>query len=142
VLQELVFDQKERVGAWVAEQVGQSASWGSFSALGVERNGELLAGIVFNNFNGHNATCHIAVTKSGKHLIALLQTAAEYAFEVCQLKRLTGLVEMSNVKALTLNKHMGWEEEFVMKSAAADGGDLQVLVMWRDTCRWLKKEHP
>jgi hypothetical protein len=107
--------------------------------MGLEQDGKIIAGIVFNNFNTSNATAHIAVLKPSKAFLKLLEHAADYAFNLCKLKRLTGLVEMSNRKALALDKHIGWEEEFVMRSAAADGGDLQVFVLWPDKCRWLKR---
>lgn len=135
----LVFDNKHRVGQWVAEQVEQTASWGDFYAMGVEQHGEVVAGIVFNNFNGSNATCHIAVTKPTRAFLKLLEHAADYAFNRCKLQRLTGLVDMSNTKALRLDKHIGWEEEFVMKKAAPNGNDLQVFVLWPAKCRWLKR---
>lgn len=134
----LIFSDKHRVGQWVADQVEQSASWGDFYAMGVEQDGEIVAGIVFNNFNGSNATCHIAVKKPGKAFVNLLEHAADYAFNHCALNRLTGLVDASNTKALKLDKHIGFEEEFLMKKAAPDGGDLHVLVLWPENCRWWK----
>ena len=137
----LVFDDKSRVGQWVADQVEQTAAWGDFYAMGVERDGDLVAGIVFNSFNGHNATAHIAVTRPSRALLTLLHHAADYAFRQCGLKRLTGLVDVSNTKAARLDEHIGWEKEFVMRSAGADGGDLQVYVLWPDKCRWLRSEH-
>ena len=51
----LIFDDKERVGAWVAEQVEQRAEWGSFYAMGAEVDGKIVSGVVFNNFNECNA---------------------------------------------------------------------------------------
>lgn len=138
-LSNLIFDQKDRIGQWVADQVEQTASWGSFYAMGVEQGDEIIAGIVFNNFNAVNATCHIAVTRPGKSFFRLLEHAADYAFNHCKLKRLTGMVPTSKQDVLAFDKHMGWEEEFVMKSAAFDGGDLHVLAMWPDRCRWLKR---
>lgn len=135
----LVFDEKDRVGKWVAEQVEQSAAWGSFYAMGVERDGEIVAGIVFNNMNGSNATCHIAVSRPGKDMIKLLHHAARYAFEQLGLKRLTGMVPASKPNVLKFDLNLGWEEEFVMQDAAFDGGPLHVLKMTPATCRWLKK---
>ena len=135
----LIFDDKARVGAWVAEQVDQFASWGDFYAMGVESQGQITAGIVFNDFNGANAATHIAVKKPSKAFLELLQHAGKYAFVACKLKRLTGLVPASKPKVLAFDKHLGWEEEFVMKSAAPDGGDLHVLVMWPERCKWLKE---
>jgi len=138
VTSRLVFDDKERVGQWVAEQVEQKATWGSFYAMGVERKSDLIAGIVFHQFTDANAACHIAVAKPTKAFIELLHHAAHYAFNHCKLKRLTGMVTASNTKALQLDLHLGWEHEFSMRCAGMDGEDLHVLVLWPEKCRWLK----
>lgn len=135
----LVFDQKEAIGAWVAQQVGQTCEWGSFYALGVVRDGEIIAGVVFNNFNGANATCHIAVSRFSRAMPLLIEHSCKYAFDFCKLKRLTGMVPSNEPKILAFDKHLGFEEEFVMKDGAP-GADMHVLVMWPDKCRWLRKE--
>jgi RimJ/RimL family protein N-acetyltransferase len=135
----LVFDQKELVGAWVAQEVGQTASWGDFYAMGVVRDGRIIAGVVFNNYNGSNATCHIAAPVFTRLLPELVRHSCKYAFEFCGLKRLTGMVPSNAPKILAFDKHLGFEEEFVMKDGARDA-DMHVLVMWPDTCRWLRKE--
>jgi RimJ/RimL family protein N-acetyltransferase len=135
----LVFDQKEAIGAWVAQQVGQTCDWGSFYSLGIVRDGEIIAGVVFNNFNGANATCHIAISKFSRVMPAMIEHSCKYAFEFCGLKRLTGMVPSNEPKILAFDKHLGFEEEFVMKDGAP-GADMHVLVMWPDKCRWLRKE--
>jgi RimJ/RimL family protein N-acetyltransferase len=137
----LVFDDKKRVGAWVAEQVVQRSEWGSHYAMGAEVDGELLSGIVFNNFNECNATVHIAVSKPNKLFLELLDHAFLYAFETCGLRRLTGLVEADNSKALKLDKHIGFLEESTMKEAGSEGQDVIVLVLWpQNYCRGKKHE--
>lgn len=133
----LLFDQKERVGAWVAEQVEQKAEWGSFYAMGVEKDGEIVAGVVVNNFNGVNATCHIAISYKTREILDLIRHVCRYAFVQCGLKRLTGMVPVSKPRVLAFDKHLGFEEEFVMRHAAHDGGALVVLVLWPEKCRWL-----
>jgi hypothetical protein len=58
----LVYDQKERIGAWVAKQVNQNADWGSFYAIGVVSGDEVLAGVAINNYNGSpGADMHVLV---------------------------------------------------------------------------------
>jgi hypothetical protein len=137
----LVLDpqNQKRVGQWVAEKVGQGASWGDFFAVGVERGGEIIAGVVVNNYNGANATCHIAIAQQTKMLVPLLRTVCDYAFRHCRLKRLTGMVPINEPHIIAFDKHLGFEEEFVMKDGAP-GSDMQVLVMRPDNCRWLSKE--
>lgn len=135
----LVFDGKDRIGAWVAEQVEQTAPWGAFYAMGaVDDAGEIVAGIVMNNYNGSNGTVHIAVKKPGKYLFKLFRHFTHYAFVQAGMKRITGLVPASKPKVLAFDRKLGLQHEFTMKAGAADGGDLHVLVMWADTCPWLK----
>ncbi len=135
----LVFDDRERVGEWVAKEVEQRCTWGSFYAMGAEVNGQIVSGVVFNNFNECNATAHIAVSKPNKLFLELLDHAFLYAFEKCGLRRLTGLVEADNSKALKLDKHIGFKEEGVMEQAGSDGQDIIVLVLWPQNYRRGKK---
>jgi RimJ/RimL family protein N-acetyltransferase len=136
---ELVFDQKQRIGNWVARQVEQTSDWGGFYAMGVTQGDEVIAGVVINNFNGANATCHIAIAKHTKLIVPLFEAVCDYAFRQCGLKRLTGMVPTNEPHIIQFDKHLGFEEEFVMKDGAP-GADMQILVMWPDTCRWLRKE--
>lgn len=132
----LVIDEKHAVGEWVAQQVGQLGSWGDFYAMGVRIDGEWVAGVVVNNFNGANATCHIAITKRTRHMITLFRAMCDYAFNQCGLKRLTGMVPTNEPKVIAFDKHLGFVEEFVMKDGAP-GADMLVMVLWPHNCRWL-----
>lgn len=134
----LVLYDKERVGKWVAEQVGHAGDWGSFYAFGIEAGGEIVAGVVVNNYNGVNATAHIAIKKRSKLLVKLFQVVANYAFNQCKLKRLTGMVPTNEPDTIAFDKKLGFEEEFVMKDGAP-GADMMILVLWPDKCRWLQE---
>jgi len=128
----LVFDDKERVGSWVAAE--------TVYAMGAETNGKIVSGIVFNNLNESNATVHIAVSRPNKLFLELLSHAFSYAFEKCGLRRVTGFVSEDNVKALKLDKHIGFVEEGVMKQAGSKGQDVIVLVLWPQNYRKRKKK--
>lgn len=138
-MSELIFHQKQRVGEWVANKIGMKNMPSAFYAMGIERNGEIVAGFLFESFNGSNANAHVAIEKPTKAIYTLLHHAAHYAFNVCKLNRLTGLVTASNEKAYKLDLHLGWEHEFTMKKAGKDGEDMHVLVMWPEKCKWLAK---
>lgn len=131
----LVFADKERVGTWVAKQVGQLSSWGDFYAMGAELNGELVSGVVFNNFTDSNATCHIAISKPTRLLPALLDHAFLYAFYQQRLRRLTAFIEARNVKSLKINRRLGFVDEGVMELAGTGGQDVHVRVLWPENYR-------
>lgn len=135
----LVLYDRDRVGLWVAKQVGQRAHWGTFNAFGVEMNGELVAGVVIHQINGANAFCHIAIEKPCKAMYDLFFVVCDYCFRQLGLNRITGMVPTDEPAVIKFDKKLGFEEEFVMKDAAP-GADMQVLVMRADNCRWLKKD--
>ena len=135
----LVLLDKNKVGDWVAGQVGQTAGWGDFQAFGVEdSSGEVIAGVVLHLFNGANCVSHIAIKKPTKLLKNLFFVVCTYTFVQCKLKRMTGMVPMSEKHIIAFDEKIGFERETVLKDAANDG-DMQVLVMWADKCPWIPK---
>jgi hypothetical protein len=130
----LVFDRKDLIGAWVAAQVGQTGEWGSFYAMGTMRGSQVTAGVVFNNFNGANATVHIAVGTPSKAMVNLFRAVCDYAFNKCKLKRITGMVPTNEQEVINFDKHLGFTEEFVMKNAAPDA-DMMILVLTDEDAR-------
>jgi hypothetical protein len=48
------------------------------------------------------------------------------------------MVEADNSAALKFNKHLGFEHESVMPKGGADGQDMVFLVMWPNSCSWLR----
>lgn len=133
----LIFDDKKRIGDWVAEQVEQGGGWGGYYAMGIEVNGEIVAGVVFNNYNESNVFTHIGIKRQTKLLPVLLHHVFQYAFVANKMKRVTALVSSDNDKSLRLCDHIGFDHESVMVDAGRDGSDLYVLVMWPENCRWI-----
>lgn len=129
-----MFDRKDLIGAWVAAKVNQTGGWGSFYAMGTMRGSQVTAGFVFNNFNGANATVHIAVDTPSKAMVNLFRAGCDYAFNKCKLKRITGMVPTNEPATIKFDKHIGFKEEFVMKNAAV-GADMQVLVLTEEDAR-------
>lgn len=137
----LVLDQHERVANWVAARADCGVhAWAGYVCLGLEDEaGDLVAGVVLESYNGRNANIHIAGI--GRYWLnrQMLVTFFNYAFRHLKLERLTGLVPASNQQALAFDLHAGFQHEATLKGAAKDG-DLEILVMRREDCRYLPKE--
>jgi len=102
--------------------------------MGTMRGSQVTAGVVFNNFNGANATVHIAVDIPSKAMINLFRAVCDYAFNKCKLKRLTGMVPTNEPDIISFDKKLGFSEEFIMKDAAV-GADMMVLVITEEAAR-------
>lgn len=135
---EIVYDA-DRIGPWVCERAGGTWLPGRGTAIGLQRDGELVAGVLYEDFNGANVIMHVASDGTGAWLTKdYLRTCFAYPFEQLGCKRVTGIVPSSNEKALAFDTHLGFEVEAVLTEAHPDG-DLVVLSMRRDDCRWLRR---
>lgn len=135
--QRLVTDEHPRVAAWVAAQVGCSAhAWAGYACLGLEVDGQLVAGVVLETYTGRSANIHVAGV--GKYWLSrnLLYSIFHFCFNTLKLKRLIGLVAASNAAALAFDQHIGFKYEAILPDGAQDG-DLIILSMRPEDCRYL-----
>lgn len=111
-------------------------------AIGLERAGRLVAGVLYEGINPRNAWMHVAAEPGARWLNrAYLRACFAYPFQVCGLRRVSGYVDASNTAARRFDEHLGFREEARLMGAAADGGDVILYVMWRDECRFLEAQH-
>lgn len=107
-------------------------------AIGLRRDGELVAAAIYEGFNGQNMWAHLAGVPGGRWMTRdFLRAGFAYPFLVCGVQRLTGWVDASNTQARRLNEHLGYSVETVLRGAAHDGGDVLIYVMWRKDCRYV-----
>jgi len=133
----LVFDL-EPVLAFVQNHLPGFSRADGMRAIGLERRGALIAGVVFEGFNGKNMWIHVAAAQGGRWLTrTFLKACFTYAFEICRVDRLSGYVNASNQQARAFDEHLGFKEEARLEGAAPDGGDVIVYRMRRKECRYV-----
>jgi RimJ/RimL family protein N-acetyltransferase len=108
----------------------------SAAGIGIKQDGKIIAGVIYDDFNGSNIWAHIAANP-GKRWVnkALLYTCFAYPFIQLQCNRITGWVESSNFQSRRFCEHLGFVTEATLKSAARDGGDVIIYVMRRENCK-------
>lgn len=107
-------------------------------AIGLEESGSLIAGVVFEGTNKHNTWMHVAAIPGAKWLTrTYLAACFGYAFVQCGVSRVSGYVNASNTRARKFDEHLGFEQEAVLRGAAADGGDVIIYVLHRARCRYV-----
>jgi RimJ/RimL family protein N-acetyltransferase len=110
----------------------------NMTAIGLRRNGELVAGVVYEGFNGQNVWMHVAAEPGARWLVRdYLRACFAYPFEVCGCERVSGYVDDSNDAAKRFDEHLGFKPEARLKGAAKDGGDVILYVMWKKDCRYV-----
>lgn len=133
---ELVYDLDE-VLPFVQHHVQGLGKSEGMRAIGLRRSGELVAGVLYEGFNGQNLWMHVAGTPGAKWLDrTFLAACFSYPFNICGVKRVSGYVNASNSAARRFNEHLGFKEEARLSEAAPDGGDVIIYVMRREDCRY------
>lgn len=134
----IVTGEDERVGSWVCERTGGRYVEGS--TVGLEKNGKLVAGVLYDHFNKASIAMHVA--GEGKHWLnrEYLWFCFWYPFEQLKVRKVIGFVPSVNADALRFDKHLGFVEEARLKDAHPDG-DLLLLTMTRKQCRYLERSH-
>lgn len=111
---------------------------GQGQGFGVEdEEGRLIAGIAFDNYNVASIQIHVAALP-GRNWISrkLLHRVFSYPFLQLQVKKLIGIVGSTNAEALRFDLSLGFRIEATLVDAYPDG-DLHILTMTPDQCRWL-----
>ena len=127
--------QGPEVCDWVAEKTGNIVHH-KCVGIGYIIEGKIVAGVMFERWTGKDILGHQRVDKSPPKGFWI--ACADYAYNTLKVKRITGLVDRGNARAIKVNYHMGYELEATLKEAGSEGGDLMVMVMWKEKCKILK----
>lgn len=136
VKHEIVYGQD--IAEWVARKFGKRADFfGPCNALGLKRNGALVAGVVFNRDNANHVHCHM-ITDGSKRWAnrEFLVAMARLPFETLGKRRVTAIVEADNEASINFLTEYGFTLEHSMPFAG-ENGDAVILRLFREDCRWL-----
>lgn len=106
-------------------------------ALGVAHNKKLVAGVVYEHWNGVNINVSIAVDDKRWATKETLYQLFHYPFIALNCECITILVPHTNLKSLNLATKLGFQTEALVKFAAPDASHLIVLKLFKDNCRWI-----
>lgn len=124
---------------WVAKRTNEFGSFGTDIGIGWEKNGEIVAGVAYADWNGVNIVAHIASDGSKRWMTRqYLWTIFDYPFVQAGVNRVTVLIGEDNKASRNLAEHLGFELETTLKGAHPSG-DLLVYVLWKQNCRWLNE---
>jgi RimJ/RimL family protein N-acetyltransferase len=122
-------------GHWTATKVDGGYFQERSKSIGLKKDGEFVAGVIYENWHGKSITCHIAVT--GRMTPAYLFAIFDYPFNVCKVGKIIVPVNSANIKSIKFVEKMGFQEEARIKDAMADG-DMVILTMPKEQCKYLE----
>lgn len=95
--------------------------------------------VAMNGFLGKTCQIHVAMRDDFSFTPRkMLEAVFNYAFNQAGRELLVGVVNSKNVPALKYDEHLGFSEAHRFPGVHDDGGDLVIMTMNRDQCRYLK----
>lgn len=134
----MITADKDRIYEFVSRRINHW-EWGNFTALGIERHGRIIGGVLFNQYV-ENVRCSIHCAGDGNWLTRdFLWMVFDYAFNQLNCKVIVNTVPVSNKESMRFTEHIGFTPSLPIKDGAEDG-DLMVFVLHKDDCKWLDNE--
>jgi RimJ/RimL family protein N-acetyltransferase len=140
----IIVNREDIISPFMEERLSANGGFRNGRALGLAEidndtnQGELIAGVWYEWFNGANMNMHVAAVPGRRWMTReFLFAAFAYPFNDAGVRRVTGIVAESNHDARRFDEHLGFSLEARLKDAAPDG-DLLVYRMFKDECRWLR----
>jgi hypothetical protein len=135
----IILDEPDRLIAWASEQLGVGF-FNDARAIGWGTLDDIRAVAVYERWTGSDCCVHlVSDQRPGWLARRFIAAGFSYPFIVGRLRRLTGLVPASNFRALRLNEHFGFRREGALRAGADDGGDMIVMGMLREECRFISE---
>ena len=122
------------VGNWVAERVQGNYHDDDSEAIGLEREGKIIAGVIYENYNGRSIFCHLAVERMNK---VFLNAIFDYPFMVCDVKQVYAPTLSDNHRQIKILYKMGFVEESRLKDSD-DNGDLIFFKLEKKNCKYIR----
>ena len=121
--------------AWISGVLGLKFDE-TTTCIGQKIDGEVKAVIAYTNFQEKSCCMHVASIQDGWISKDLLWAAFDYPFNKLKVKVILATVASTNKEALKLDRHLGFVDKAYIEDAHLDG-DLVILAMRRENCRWL-----
>lgn len=126
-----------RVPEFVARSVG-STDCKAYASFGVEDDGKIVTGVVFDNYTGANVFIHFSTDPTRRIGRSFLKLVFSWAFDWLKVKRITGAFGSGNDKVKRFAEQLGFSYETRLVGAYSDG-DMVFYALRRPRCRHLIK---
>lgn len=120
----------ERVAQFVSKTVGK-AFIPPFTCMGLEREGQVVAGVIFNVFEG--ADVHVSIAGRG-WTPAFCRAVGKYVFEQLKCERMTAITEQASI--VRIGEWLGGQVEGRLRNHFGNGRDGYIVGILKEEYRF------
>lgn len=133
---DVVQGHDESIKQWVQNETGLLID-GDSRALGVIKDGVLIAGIVYHNYKGFMVECTLATTDRAWCQKGTVKAFMSYPFEVLGCVRFWATCRRSNKKMRTMFNKLGFKYEGCARRAFDGEEDAMIYSILKDENKWM-----
>lgn len=127
------------VKSWVAKKLN-IRGFGPSSAIGVQKNNQLIAGVVYHDYRDGQIESSIASSSPYWATRSVLYSLFAYPFLQVDVNRMLVTCDESNEKAMKMNKQLGFTPEGILRQLYYPNDGI-VWGMLKDECKWIKESN-
>jgi RimJ/RimL family protein N-acetyltransferase len=120
----------DRVAAFVSEKIGK-AFMPPFTCMGVEKDGKIVGGVLFNQFEG--VDIHVSVAGSG-FTREFMAEVGKYVFDQLGCERITATTEQ--IKVVRIAERLGGKIEGALRNHFGKGRDAFIVGILKEEYRF------
>ena len=136
-MRKVTTENQEELRTWLSK-IGNFQYPQETMCIGSIKNDELVGVTGFNNFATHSCQIHVAATDVQFLTREYLNCVFDYGFNKLKVKVILAPICKDNVKSLNLCRKLGFEQVADIPYGHPNG-DLIVVAMKRNQCRWLQQ---
>jgi len=142
----LAFGYDAEIADWVAQRLPHVGvgNFGQCAAIGVVSNGQLIAGVVYNEYQREYGTIAVSVAADTPRWAAkgIIRAMLSYPFNQLNVNKVWSAMIHTNSRAIRFNKGIGFTQEAVLRDHFGPGNHAVVTrMMKRDFVNRYEKEH-
>ncbi len=132
----IITNVDDYVRAWVAKKLGIN-SFGPSTAIGIQKNGELIAGCVYHDYRDGQIESSLASSTKSWANRSVLYSLFAYPFLQVKANRLLVTCAENNEKAMKMNRQLGFVPEGILRELYYPNDGI-VWGMLKQECKWIK----
>ena len=125
-------------GTVIAKEAGTFFNPACDHVIANVKNDRLLGGVIFTGYTGVSMALHCASFDVRWFDRDMCWMTFHYPFDQLGVRKITATIPSGNLKSLLFTKKLGFVEEVRIADIFPDG-DLVLVSMKRDDCRWLER---
>jgi len=126
----------ETVKQWVADRTGCEIGEKTTAIGGINTQGEIVAGVVYDHYTGESISSTFAVADKKGLSKRFIKEIFKYPFEQLGVKKIINYVAESNIDSQKITEKFGFCHETTIEGVYPDGA-MRVYSLLKEDCKWL-----